>query len=53
MVIHQIPVEFEIEGLPQYMELEDKIYEINRVNRLSENGSSSLLIIYQEKKICK
>lgn len=49
MPIKRVPVEFELTDFPQYVELEGERYEIDRVNRLRDNGSSALLIIYKGK----
>lgn len=49
MSIKSLATEFEITGFPQYVDVEAKLYEIEKVNRLRDVSGSSLVIIYREK----
>lgn len=49
MPIEKHNVDFEVEGLPQYVGVEDATYQIEQINRLKDRSGSSLVIIYREK----
>lgn len=49
MPIEKHNVDFEVEGLPQYLSVEETPYQIEQINRLKDHSGSSLVIIYREK----
>ena len=51
MPIKSVPIDFDVENFPQYADVGNRLYKIEKITRVSEkDGASALLIVYKEKR---